>query len=154
MEWKKIKLKGVEYHVSEYGDVKRLKSNNEWYEFKKSEMTGGYLNSAGKACHVWVAMAFLNHVPNGFDKVVHHKDSNVKNNHYSNLEIVSHRKNIKLKNISKTSIYDYVVLDTINNRWNVLMHVEGKTRYYGSFSNEHDAGKVSNLLQEIFNKKD
>lgn len=154
MKWEKIQIKNFEYYVSEYGDVKRLKSNGDWHEFKKTESNGGYLSTAGKSCHVWVAMAFLNHIPNGHSKVVHHKDDNVKNNHYSNLEIVSHRKNIKLKNISKTSIYDYVVLDTINNRWNVLMYVEGKTRYYGSFSNEHDAGKVSNLLQEIFNKKD
>ena len=152
MEWKNLSIKGIEYCISEYGDVKRLKPNQEWYEFKKSEANGGYLYSAGKSCHVWVAMAFLNHIPNGHNIVVHHKDSDVKNNHYSNLEVISHRQNIRKKKLNKTSIYDYVILDTVNNRWNVLMYAEGKTRYYGSYSNEHDAGKVSNVLQEIYNK--
>lgn len=152
MEWKNLSIKGIEYSISEYGDVKRLKPNGEWYEFKKSEDKGGYLYSAGKSCHVWVAMAFLNHIPDGHNMVVHHKDADVKNNHYSNLEVISHRKNIRKKKLNKASIYDYVILDTVNNRWNVLMYAEGKTRYYGSYSNEHDAGKVSSVLQEIYNK--
>jgi hypothetical protein len=45
--------------------------------------------------HQLVAVAFLNHKPNGHELVVDHIDMNELNNHVSNLRLITHSENLK-----------------------------------------------------------
>lgn len=146
MEWKNVD----DYEVSSTGIVRRKKPNGEYHVYSQAETTGGYLCCAGRNVHQWVAMAFLNHKPCGHDLVVHHKDGNRKNNNAENLEIVTQSKNIISKGNRKTSIYPFVIYCHNTTRFKIHMKTEGKDRYFGSFKNEDDAGRISKALCEIY----
>jgi len=146
MEWKNV----GDYEVSSTGIVRRKKPNGEYLVYTQSETKGGYLTCAGKSVHQWVAMAFLDHEPCGHNLVVHHKDGNKKNNNVENLEVVTQSQNIMSKEEGKTSIYPFVVYCHKTIRFKIHMRVEGKYRYFGSFKNEDDAGKISKALCEIY----
>ena len=150
MIWKKIYERGKFYEVSNEGSVRMKKSNGEYYYYKSSIQRDGYVRSGHRSNHQWVAIAFLNHVPNGFDLVVHHKDGNRSNNNVSNLEVITQSENIKKKNIPKSSIYNYVEFMGGIGRYKVTMKAEGKCRYYGTFEKEEDAGRIAALLTEIY----
>jgi len=148
-EFRELVLKGVTYEVSNKGNVRRFTKNQEYFYYKKSN-TGGYVHSAGKAIHQLVAMAFLNHKPCGHQMVVHHIDSNPKNNNVENLEVITQSENILKQNRRKTSIYPFVHFCPKIKRFKITMRAEGSFRYFGSFKNEEDAGKVSELLRSIY----
>ena len=150
MEWKELKIDDCIYEISEYGDCRRKKQNGDYFYYKKTIQKDGYVSCGIKSSHVLCAMAFLNHIPNGHNIIVHHKDSNRQNNHYSNLELISQINNILNRNIEKTSMYDYVSFCNSTKRYKICMNAEGRVRYYGSFKNEDDAGKIANVLKEMY----
>jgi hypothetical protein len=152
MIWKKLEDKGKVYEVSEYGAVRYEKSNGEMYHYKKTVNDKGYVYYGHRTSHQWVAMAFLNHVPCGFKLVVHHIDANPSNNNVKNLEVITQSQNILKSKKEKSSIYPYVEFTGKDGRYKISMKAEGKQRYYGTFGNEEDAGRVSALLMQIFNK--
>lgn len=45
--------------------------------------------------HKLVAIAFLNHKPNGHELVVDHIDKNELNNHVDNLQLITHSQNLR-----------------------------------------------------------
>ena len=148
--WKQITFKNTEIEVSDLGNVRRLKPNGEYFLYKKTISADGYVQCSGGSVHSLVAIAFLGHTPNGHSLVVHHKDSNPSNNKLSNLEVVTQSQNILAKEREKTSMYDYVY--ATNKGFSVSMNTGKGARYFGSFENEDDAGRVAKLVAEIFNK--
>ena len=100
------------FYVNEYGNVKKLPSktnkNIEW-SIQNAYVTKnhyGYLkfnmNSKPFRVHQVVAQEFLGHTPCGHKLVVDHIDSNILNNHYSNLQIVSNYENLAKGMYKKT----------------------------------------------------
>lgn len=98
--WKQIEGGYEEYQVSNFGQIKSLKSKNEKILHLDKDRYG-YMNV--KLCkngtmkkfkvHRLVAMAFIEN-PNGFPEI-NHKDGNKENNFVENLEWVTKSQNIK-----------------------------------------------------------
>lgn len=149
MIWKRLKNDPT-MMVSENGDVRKYTDSGNFFQYKPTLTPDGYYRVKTYGCHQWVAMAFLDHEPNGNEYVVDHIDGNRKNNHVSNLQIITQGENILKRNTPKTSIYPFVAFEPKSQRYRVALKAEGKVRYYGSFSNEDDAGKVSKTLCEIY----
>ena len=99
--WKDIPNYEGYYQVSNLGRVNSLK-NNKTKKDKLLKISIGYdgyfnvgLSKDGVQkryqVHQLVAIAFLNHKPNGFEKVVNHKNFDKLDNRVENLEIVSNK---------------------------------------------------------------
>lgn len=140
------------YQVSNLGRVKSLKQNKELIlkprtvgpENKRYLEVVLYKNNKTKAyrVHQLVAIAFLNHVPNGHKTIVNHLDENKLNNNLENLEITTNRKNISYsKNKTKTSSkYLGVYYHKANKKWLSRVRIDGKHKHLGYFSTEEEAG--------------
>lgn len=92
--------------------------------------------------YVLTAMAFLNHVPCGFDVVVDHIDDDTSNNTLSNLQLLTNRQNVekgfKKKNLS--SKYTGVCFNKKEGNFKSVIYIKGaKYVYLGSFKEELDA---------------
>lgn len=160
--WKKIK--GFEdYEISNLGRLKSCKRNKE--NLIKGTATNGYIivtlyanNGIIKRnfkIHQLVAMAFLEHTPNGLAFVVNHIDGDKSNNDANNLEIVTNRENsstcYRKNEGSFTSSFVGVSWRDDCKKWTSRVEVKGKSVYLGSFDNEIDA---SNAYQEALKNID
>lgn len=146
-------IKGYEglYEVSNRGNVKSLKRKNRLNEIllKIHLSTTGYpqvlLTKQGKSktyqVHQLMAIAFLNHIPNGNRTVVDHIDNVKANNKLENLQITSHRNNSSKDTFrkNKTSKYIGVHWDEKRKKWRSSKRINGKKTYLGMFKTEIDA---------------
>ena len=98
--------------------------------------------------HQLVAMAFLNHKPNGHILVVDHIDNNPSNNNLSNLQIISCRENNNKDKKKKSSKYRNVYKRK-NGKYRVLIYHDKKNNCYGTFKTEEEANIKR---KEIINK--
>ena len=154
------------YEVSNLGRVKslsRLMYNNTGSYISKEKIlkpsiTNQYLRlnlsknnkRTNFTIHSLVAIAFLEHKPNGSKYVVNHKDFNKLNNHVNNLEIVTTRENTNLKHLQSTSIYTGVSWKKLNKKWCAQITIDGKVIYLGLYTEELEASKVyEKKLSEI-----
>ena len=155
--WKDIPNYEGFYQASNLGNIKSLERMvKHWPSglktvkeriLKANPNTQGYLSlwiykdsiSKKIQVHKLVAMAFLNHVPNGYEIVVNHKDFNILNNKLSNLELVSQRENTNRKHLKSTSKYTGVYWYKRDKKWKSSIQVNGKNKNLGTFENEHDA---------------
>ena len=153
--WKSVVgYEGI-YEVSNYG---RMKSFNKKLIKKGGIMTpylhpSGYLNIGitknrklkTKKVHQVIAEAFLGHVCCGHKIVVDHIDNNKLNNHISNLQLITQRRNI-IKSISKRSgtSSKYLGVDWHKNAglWRAQMNIKRKSTHLGYFENELDAANA------------
>jgi len=156
-EWKEI-IGFENYKISNLGNV--INSNGRYMTKTWSDKTyyRVHLRNKGKnktlSIHQLVAIAFLNHTPNGYDRVVDHIDNNPKNNNVKNLQIVSVRvNNQKDKNkLSTSSKYFGVHLNKRNKKWVARIN-NGKKRYsLGTFLTEEDAKEVYLKALDSINK--
>ena len=108
--WKDIEGYEGLYQVSDLGRVKSLKFGKERI-LKQNQTYKGYLvvtlSENGKTktrnVHVLVAMAFLDHKPDGTQKVVvDHIDNNKNNNTLDNMQLISHRENVSKDRYNET----------------------------------------------------
>jgi len=133
------------YMISSFGRVKSLVTNEKI--LKNSIGSHGYyrvnLSKNNKVnlfnIHILVAINFLNHKPNGYKIVVDHHDNNRLNNHVSNLQLITQRKNSSKDRKNCSSIYTGVCWDKKNNKWKSAIKINGKVKHLGCFDNEHDA---------------
>ena len=146
-------IKGYEglYEVSNRGNVKSLKRKNRLNEIllKIHLSTAGYpqvlLTKQGKSkthqVHQLMAIAFLNHIPNGNRTVVDHIDNVRTNNKLENLQLISHRNNSSKDTFrkKKTSKYIGVHWDEKRKKWRSSKRINGKKTYLGMFKTEIDA---------------
>ena len=128
------------YQVSNYGTVKSLKYGKKRIR-KPSINNNGYLivglHKDGKrktyGVHVAVAMAFLEHAPDGMNSVVDHIDNNRLNNHVFNLQIISNREN---SSRGKTDCGVY--WSKRDNKWRAQIKIGDKTVHLGRFIYKQD----------------
>ena len=86
--------------------------------------------------HQLVAIAFLNHKPNGYKLVVDHINDNKLDNRVENLQIVTQRFNTRKTQGNNTSRYKGVSWVKSLNRWRAIIFINGKNKYLGVFKCE------------------
>tara|TARA_R110000803_G_scaffold1757_1_gene5738 strand:- start:133 stop:654 length:522 start_codon:yes stop_codon:yes gene_type:complete len=89
--------------------------------------------------HQLVAMAFLNHKPNGYKMIVDHIDNNKLNNELSNLQLISHRENCSKDKKGGSSIFIGVHWCKNRKKWISNIRINGCKKNLGSFDSEYDA---------------
>jgi len=140
-------IKGYEsYEISNLGNVISYKRNQPKL-MKPSLGKRGYLsigltnNSFEKKykVHQLVAMAFLNHKPNGVTIVVDHINNNKLDNRIENLQLISQHRNT-IKNSRKgTSKYVGVSWVTRDQKWNARITINGNYKSLGNYTDEFEA---------------
>jgi hypothetical protein len=95
LEWRRCPL-NEEYEVSNYGDIKRngeirkCKTNKDGYHTIIVKVGNAYKNFQ---CSRLVYMTFIGNIPLGYE--VNHIDFNRKNNRVDNLEMLTHKENVR-----------------------------------------------------------
>lgn len=90
--------------------------------------------------HQLIAMAFLNHKPNGKRKIVVDHINNIRNdNRVTNLQLITQRENTSKDKKIGTSKYVGVHWCKRNKRFMSIIRINGKKKYLGSFNFEYDA---------------
>lgn len=143
--WKSLTCFNGVYEVSSLGRVKSNKYGKE--KILSLVKNGKYHRVAvlyNKKTHYYlvhqlVAMAFLEHIPCGFDLVVNHKNFDTLDNRVENLEVVTHRVNTNKKHLKSTSKYTGVHWDKEKGKWRAAVNIKGKVVYIGRFDLEIDA---------------
>ena len=156
-EWKDIPGYEGFYEVSSSGLVKSLKRtclSPRGYRtvperMLKPRLKKGYLNIGiqkdGRrkfyGVHQLVAMAFLQHTPNGHNDVINHKNSIKTDNRLDNIEVVDVRYNTiySIDKSTTTSKYIGVYWNKRDCRWSASVSVSGKRTWLGYFDTEYDA---------------
>jgi hypothetical protein len=147
--WKDIKDYN-DYQVSSLGNVKSLKHNRE--RLLKPGIGGSYktvaLLKGGKqksfSVHQLVAVAFLNHIPNGYELVVNHINLDKLDNRLENLELITHRENTNKKHLKSSSIFTGVSKHKPSNKWQVKIQLNGVNKTLGLFHCELEAATAYN----------
>lgn len=147
--WKDIPNYEGTYQVSTYGNVKSLKRKYRPKELILSLLNTNkdylqvvlYLNKKSKRynVHTLVAIAFLNHKPNGYNIVVNHKNFNKKDNNVKNLELISARENSNKKHLKSSSKYVGVHFSNKKNKWVSSIFINRKVIHLGYFDKEFNA---------------
>jgi hypothetical protein len=146
------------YQVSNLGRVKSLKygkerilkigTNNHGYYYVVLYIKNSTKN---KTVHQLVAMAFLNHTPNGHTLVVDHINNDKTDNTLGNLQIITSRENTSKdrKGISKHTGVNW---SKERKKWRTQIKINGKYKHLGYFNCEEDAAYAYLLkLREINN---
>jgi len=166
--WKDIPGYEGLYQVSNLGNVKSLPK--EWVSgkglVKKHNgkiLKGGtisseyitvqlYFNGNRKTyqIHQLVAMAFLNHIPNGHELVIDHINDNKLDNRVENLQIVTARFNCYKTQGKYTSKYKGVSWHKKSNKWVSQITINGMVKHLGLFNCELEASKAyQKALKEL-----
>ena len=148
-----------DYEVSNLGRVRSNKCGKS--RILKQSVEGSGYNYVGlmfgkkvkiKKVHKLVAVAFLNHTPNGHEMVVDHIDNNKSNNTLTNLQIITPRENSskEKRGISK---YTGVSWNKGVKKWHSYIQINGKRKHLGYFEYEIDAHNAYQIkLKEIKNE--
>lgn len=170
--WKDIPGYEGRYQASSLGKVKSLPRIINCNGFDKhlpekllkQSCKGGYFrvvlynNDKGRMflVHQLVAMAFLNHVPKGYDLVVDHINMNKLDNRVSNLRVITQRENVIAyqKVVKSSSKYIGVGWCRVTNKWRARIGLNGKNISLGCYDREIDAHNAYQIkLKEINNEK-
>ena len=170
--WKDIKGYEGLYQVSDLGRIKSLareimRGNGFKYTVKEkirkpSIRIDGYLAvnllrdgiRESKNIHVLVAMAFLNHKPNGMKIVVDHITNDRSDNRLENLQLISQRENCTKDKKGYSSQHVGVGWNKASNKWRAAIKIDGKRNHLGYFSDELEAAKAyQSKLREITNER-
>lgn len=145
------------YQVSNLGNIKSIRFGKEKI-LKTSSSTGNYRKvkicvnkiSYTRMVHKLVAIAFLNHNPDGMRLVVDHKDNNRLDNCANNLQIITQRHNSSKDQKDNTSNYIGVSWCKRARKWRASICVNKKYKFLGYFTNEIDAANAyQNALSAI-----
>lgn len=136
-EWRQIP--GYEkYQISNLGNCKSEHYPNRL--LKKLYNEKGYIRyriSGFKFAHKLVAMAFLDHTPNGMREIIHHKNNIKSDNSVDNLEVTTNREN-SYTHHKGTSKYKGVCWNNTKSRWLAQIR-DGKKKYGKNFKYEFEA---------------
>lgn len=158
--WKDIlDYEGI-YQISNLGNVKSLKFGKEKI-LKTNLDNNGYLILRlckkgiikTRTLHQLVAIAFLNHIPDGHNLVVNHKNFIRTDNRVENLEIVTQRENSNLKHLKSTSEFVGVYWCKKLKKWMTCIYMNKKLNYLGYFINEIDANNAYQKALKMVGRK-
>lgn len=154
-------IKGYEglYQVSNLGNVKSLSrvvisSNGSSRTTKdrllKKTISQGYFmitmcnntKRKGNSVHQLVAIAFLNHIPNGHKIVVDHINNIRTDNRVENLQLITTRENNSKDRRGYTSKYIGVSWSKSANKWVSEIRINGVKKHLGVFSCQLEASKA------------
>jgi hypothetical protein len=149
--WKDVKDYEGLYKISNLGRFKSFRRgackvlsgslNKDGYRQHTLQIAKGLKYNVFGA-HQLVAMAFLNHIPNGNNGLtVDHIDSDVSNNCISNLQLLTGRENSVKHTSSRISSSKYtgVSWHNHNSKWMATIYVNKTKKYLGSYTKEIDA---------------
>jgi hypothetical protein len=160
--WKDVPNYNGDYQVSNLGNVRSLKYNK--VKILKQNFNGkGYLQVSlsinGKnlvdRIHKLVAVAFLNHKPNGTMKIVIDHINNIKSdNRVENLQLTSNRHNATKDKKNGTSKYIGVCWCKNKKKWIAQIRINDKHKNLGYFICELAAASAyqKELKQYTYNK--
>lgn len=153
--WKDVPGYEGSYQVSNLGRVKgldrKIRHPRNTFRIKKGQHMkqvtnrNGYktlrLSLYGKTktftVHQLVAMAFLNHKPDGTNKiVVDHLNNIRKDNRLENLQLINNRENCSKDLKNGTSKYIGVSWDKQKNKWRSVIKINGRQSFIGRFKCE------------------
>ena len=155
--WKDIPNYEGYYQVSNLGRIKSLeryiKHAYGGLSLKKERIlkpgvnSRGYLSfnllkngsSKNVTVHSIVAIAFLNHKPDGHKLVVDHIDNDKLNNRLDNLQIITNRENCNKDRNRGLSKYIGVSLHKKTGLWRSRIRIGGKDTSLGYFKSEYEA---------------
>ena len=157
--WKDIPNYEGHYQVSNLGNVKSIRFNREKL-LKKCINSSGYClvvlynNKKRKIfyAHQLVAIAFLNHNPNKFEKVVNHKNFNKLDNRVENLEIVYTRENCNQKHIKSSSSYTGVSFHKTEKCFFSYIRIKSNRIHLGRYKSEKQASEMYELAVKLVDK--
>jgi len=166
--WKDVKGYEGLYQVSNLGNVKSLDRyvNGNWGDIKlrKGKMLSKHINNSGYytvtlssngkqnlfLVHQLMAISFLNHTPNGKKIVVDHIDNDKKNNHLSNLQVITARKNLSKDTRKTSSVFTGVFKK--GKKWQSAIRIGDNLKYLGTFKCELAAAYAYNkALKDLHN---
>jgi hypothetical protein len=158
-EWKEIP-KYPNYEISNLGIIRnkngRIKSNNNLINGYRSVSLSKNGNTKKFTVHQLVAITFLNHIPNGHEKVVDHINNNKLNNQLSNIQLISHKENITKDRDKSNGRYSskYLNISFCNKRkkFRVIVQRNGKSFSLGGYECEEKAKEVLDSYNK-FNTK-
>jgi hypothetical protein len=158
--WKDIPEFEGFYQVSNLGNVKSFKKGKELI-LKKSINKGRYAvcfyhnkKAVVKKVHKLVAIAFLNHIPDGMKTIVDHIDNNPLNDRADNLRLTNNRDNVSKDKRGYTSDYVGVCWNKKYNKWMAQIRIGKKSKFLGYFLDELKASEaykkaLSGLVNEL-----
>lgn len=166
--WKDVPGYEGLYEVSNLGRVKSLSRvvlKKGLYPFKsKTKILKPTIDSYGYAkvafyvdkskkvfkVHQLVAMAFLNHKPNGHKLVVNHINFIKDDNKLKNIEVITQRENSNRKHLKSTSKYVGVFWNKRAKKWTAKISKKRKNIFLGYFNCETKASEAyQKALSEI-----
>ena len=165
--WKEIKGYEGLYEISNLGRVKslaRIVTTSKGIRVRKQRFLKncGDINSYLHVCltkdsktrtkriHQLVAIAFLNHTPNGFNLVVDHINSVKTDNRLENLQIITSRENTSKDKKGGSSKYTGVHWFNRTKKWKVQIKIDGKSKHLGYFTDELKASEAyQKALKEL-----
>ena len=147
-KWKDIPNYEGLYKISSLGRVKSLHKNKEHIMkpnisrgYRYVKLSNGLKKRRNIKVSVLVAMAFLNHKPDGTNKiVVDHIDEIKTNDCVENLQLITNRANVS-KSAKGSSKYTGVFRGNKNN-WRAAIRINGKNKYLGTFKTEIEASNA------------
>ena len=147
--WKDIPDYEGLYQVSDLGRVKSFHKGKERVLKASINRCGYYQLTLYKdnkskyfEVHQLMAIAFLNHKPNGNTLVVDHINNLSIDNRISNLQIISHRENATKDQTGGTSEYVGVSWCKNYEKWRAQIVINGKRKHLGYFKEELEAHKA------------
>ena len=162
-------IKGYEgmYQVSNLGRVKSLARKSSAGHNVQEKIRKTPVSSSGypsvvlckdgdkkmRTVHQLVAIAFLEHKPNGYKGLyVNHINFDRTNNNVTNLEITTARENTNRKHLKSSSKYTGVCWVEPNNKWMAQIKINGKRKYLGLFKCEIAASVAYQKALNTFNE--
>ena len=149
------------YQISNLGNVRSLDRKDSRGELLKGKAMKTAINNNGykklnlsrngkyKTCYVHqlIAIAFLNHTPNGYKGLkIDHIDNNPSNSRLDNLQLISHRENISKSMKGGSSEHTGVCWYKPSSKWVARIGINGKTKHLGYFIDEIEASKAYNKV--------
>lgn len=161
------------YQVSNLGRVKSLPRemcNGKSFYISKERILKHPINKVGyhvvgltknnkpitKSVHQLAAMAFLDHIPDGTNKiVVDHINGDKLDNNLENLQLISNRENTSKDKRSCTSKQTGVIFVDSYSKWRSQIYINGKSTHLGTFNTEEEASEYyQNALKAIENNEE
>jgi hypothetical protein len=140
--WKSVPNYEEIYEISNFGRLRNIKKDCIVKGSKNKDnyiVVGLYKNKQQKTfmIHQLVAMAFLEHKPDGLKKVVDHIDNNQLNNNLDNLQIITHRQNVTKDKTKTYSDLEYITFDKKLNKWKSSIFYNKRRVHLGYFNDEN-----------------